>query len=189
MSVVDQNAICRTYDYSSLISDQDDQNVCEIVKGIIDSGNYFTNSPKFQTKENVFARSEPIWLKYRMSFLTSVFLYLGSEVRVSNMNAWSFMTNLDGAEDRDNLWHHHLPDPTKRKISGVYYVHIPDDVADLDHAGTEFAPKGVNSPERFFIRPHRKTWHIYPSQHWHRPGIVQSHKNRFILAVDIEIIS
>ena len=187
MNVVDQNAICKTYNYSSLISDQDDQNICEIVKGIIDSGNYFTNSPKYQTKENLFSRQEPVWLKMRMSFLTSVFLYLGSEVRVSNMNAWSFMTNLNGAEDRENLWHNHLPDLLKRKMSGIYYVHIPDDVTDLDTCGTEFAPNGVNNPERFFVRPHRKTWHIYPSQTWHRPGIVQSKQNRFIVAVDIEI--
>ena len=186
MNVVDQNAICKTYDYSSLISDHDDQNICEIVKGIIDSGNYFTNSPKYQTKENIFTRQEAIWLKMRMTFLTSVFLYLGHEVRVSNMNAWSFMTNLSGAEDRDNLWHNHVTN-NKTKMSGIYYAHIPDDVTDLDTCGTEFAPQGVNNPERFFIRPHRKTWHIYPSRYWHRPGIVQSTQNRFVVAVDVEV--
>ena len=81
-----------------------------------------------------------------------------------------------------------LPDHGKRKMSGIYYAHIPDDVTDLNTCGTEFAPNGVDSPERFFVRPHRKTWHIYPSHHWHRPGIVQSKQNRFIIAVDIEIM-
>jgi len=187
ITVIDQNSLCKKYDYSSLFTEQDDHNICEIVKGIIDSGNYFTNSPKYQTKENIFSRPEPIWLKMRMTFLTSVFLYLSSEVRVSNMNAWSFMTKSDGAEDRDILWHNHLPDPTKRKMSGIYYAHIPDDVTNLDTCGTEFAPNGVNNPERFFVKPANHSWFIYPSQTWHRPGIIQSNKNRFVVAVDIEI--
>lgn len=185
--VVDENNICKKYNYHSLFTDADDENICTIVKSIIDSGNYFKNSPKFQTMENVFARPEPIWLKLRMTFLTSVFLYLGREARVSNMNAWSFMTNLSTSEDRENLWHNHTPFPGQTKMSGIYYAHIPDDVEDLDSAGTEFAPNGVNNPERFFVRPTRKTWLIYPSQHWHRPGIVQSTKNRFVVAADIEI--
>jgi hypothetical protein len=29
-------------------------------------------------------------------------------------------------------------------------------------------------------------WFIYPSNTWHRPGIVQSNRYRFILAVDVE---
>jgi hypothetical protein len=185
--VIDENGYCRKFNYSSLISDDEDKKICEIVKAIIESGNYFKNSPKFQTQENVFSRPEPIWVKLRMTFLTSIFLYLGREVKVSNMNAWSFMTNLNGAEDRDNLWHNHLPDTNKKKLSGIYYAHIPDDVTDLDTCGTEFAPNGPESPERFFVRPTKKTWLIYPSQKWHRPGIVQSNKNRFIVAVDIEV--
>lgn len=187
MNIIDQNLLCRKYDYSSLINDHDDQNVCEIVKGIIDSGNYFTNSPKYQTKENLFGRNETVWLKMKMTFLVSVFLYLGREVRVSNINAWSFMTNLDGSENRDALWHNHLPDTSKTKMSGIYYVHIPTDVEDIQTCGTEFAPNGVNNPERFFVMPAKKSWLIYPSHLWHRPGIVQSKQNRFVVAVDIEI--
>jgi hypothetical protein len=85
--------IVKQYDYSSLITDNDEEDACQIIKGIIDSGNYFTNSPPYQTKENLFARQEAVWLKYRMTFLTSAFLYLGKEHRVANMQAWSFMTN------------------------------------------------------------------------------------------------
>ena len=64
------------YDFSSFITRDDDKKACEVIKGIIDSGNYFTNSPKYQTKENLFARSEDVWLKYRNTFLVACFTYL-----------------------------------------------------------------------------------------------------------------
>ena len=187
--VVDENTVVKKYNFSSLITKQDDLEACGIVKNIIADGNYFTNSPKFQTKENIFARQEAVWLKYRMSFLFSVFMYLGREAKVSNMMAWSFMTNLQGAEDREKLWHHHWhpqDSNTKGMLSGIWYLNIPDDVKDRDYCGTEIAPTGVNNDDKFFVRPNDGHWIIYPGQTWHRPGIVQSSKYRFILAADIE---
>ena len=176
--------IVQSYDYSSLITDADAGQACSIVKGIVDSGNYFTNSPKFQTKENLFARSEAVWLKYRMTFLTSVFLYLGKEHRVANMMAWSFMTNNATQEDRNQYWHHHdkhgMPG-----LSGILYLHIPEDVTDVATCGTELAPEGPEAEGKFYIKPVKHTWNIYPSNIWHRPGATQSDQFRFILAVDI----
>lgn len=189
LSVIEENTLVRKYNFSSLITKQDDYQACNIVKKIIADGNYFTNSPKFQTKENIFGRSETVWLKYRMSFLMSVFMYLGREAKVSNMMAWSFMTNLQGVEDRETLWHHHWhpTDPnTKGMLSGVWYLDIPNDVKDRDYCGTELAPNGANGDDKFFVRPNDGHWIIYPSSTWHRPGIVQSNKYRFILAADIE---
>ena len=187
-TVIDQNEVFRKFDFSSVITKANNQEVCEIIKGIIADGNYFTNSPKYQTKENIFARPEPIWLKYRMSFLFSVFMYLGHEVKVSEMMAWSFMTNLEGAEDREKLWHHHWhpKNPDNKMLSGILYLHIPKDVKDRDYAGTEMAPNGPEGDGKFFVKPSDYTWLIYPSSSWHRPGIVQSSDYRFILAVDIE---
>jgi hypothetical protein len=186
--VISQNQLVKAYDFSSLITVQDDAQACEIVKQVVAQGNYFTNSPKFQTKENIFARSESVWLKYRMSFMFSVFMYLGREVKVSEMMAWSFMTNLQGAENRDNLWHHHWhpKNPNSKMLSGIYYLKIPDDVRDRDYCGTEIAPNGVEEDGKFFVKPETGNWIIYPSNTWHRPGIVQSNQFRFILAADIE---
>jgi hypothetical protein len=188
MKVIDQNDVFRKFDFSSIINEEDNKLACDIVKSIIGSGNYFTNSPKYQTKENIFSRPEPIWLKYRMSFLFSVFMYLGKEVKVSNMMAWSFMTNLEGAENRDKLWHHHWhpTHPSARMLSGIFYLHIPNDVKDRDYCGTEMAPNGVEGDGKFFVRPSDFNWLIYPSDQYHRPGIVQSNRYRFILASDIE---
>jgi hypothetical protein len=186
--VIDYNSTFQKFDFSSIIKKEDNQQACDIVKDIISSGNYFTNSPKYQTKENIFSRKEPIWLKYRMSFLFSVFMYLGREVKVSNMMAWSFMTNLEGSENRDNLWHNHWhpQNLNSKMMSGVFYLHIPDDVKDRDYCGTEMAPNGVANDGKFFVRPTDFNWLIYPSDQIHRPGIVQSNQYRFILAADVE---
>ena len=190
LKVIDQDAVFRKFDFSSIITEQDNREACKIIKQIIAEGNYFPNSPKFQTKENIFARKESVWLKYRMSFLMSVFMYLGREVKVSNMMAWSFMTNLEGTENRDNLWHNHWhpQNPNAKMMSGVFYLHIPNDVKDRDYCGTEMAPNGVDNDGKFFIRPTDGNWLIYPSDQWHRPGIVQSNNYRFILAVDVEYV-
>jgi len=183
--IIDQNDLCRKYDYSSLITAADNDTAISTIKSIIDSGNYFKNSPPFQTQENLFQRTEGIWLKYRMTFLTSVFLYLGREHRVSNMMAWSFMTNLSTVEDRDKYWHHHNKH-SGQSLSGIMYLSIPDDVEDFDTCGTEIAPNGPESDGKFYVKPSYYTWLIYPSNTWHRPGIVQSNKYRFILAADID---
>jgi hypothetical protein len=186
--VIDQNEVFRKFDFSSVITEADNQEAIGIIKSIIADGNYFTNSPKFQTKENIFARTEPIWVKYRMSFLFSVFMYLGREVKVSEMKAWSFMTNLESAEDREKLWHHHWHPKNSNSdmLSGILYLHIPEDVKDRDYTGTEMAPNGPTGDDKFFVRPADFTWVIYPSKEWHRPGIVQSNNYRFVLAADLE---
>jgi hypothetical protein len=191
MQVIDQNDTFRKFDFSSVISRQDNNTAIGIIKEIIAAGDYFTNSPKYQTRENIFARPEDVWLKYRMSFLFSVFMYLGREVKVSNMMAWSFMTNLESAEDREKLWHHHWhpSTPDAKMLSGVFYLHIPDDVKDRDYCGTEMAPTGPTNEDKFFVRPTDFSWLIYPSNQWHRPGIVQSNNYRFVLAADVEYTS
>jgi hypothetical protein len=188
LPVIEENILVRKFNFSSIITKQDDSEACNVIKQIIADGNYFTNSPKYQTKENLFARTEPIWVKYRMSFLFSVFMYLGQEAKVSNMMAWSYMTNLEGAEDREKLWHHHWhpKNPDSKMLSGIFYLHIPEDVKDRDYCGTEIAPHGPEKDDKFFVRPNDGHWIIYPSSTWHRPGIVQSNQYRFILAVDVE---
>jgi hypothetical protein len=122
-----------------------------------------------------------------MSFLMSVFMYLGHEVKVSNMMAWSFMTNTDTQENRDSYWHHH-DKHGGNSISGIYYLHIPTDVEDRDTCGTEMAPNGPEGDGKFFVRPTEYSWLIYPSNQWHRPGIAQSKDYRFILAADIQYV-
>lgn len=173
--------LVKSYDYSSLITDADAEEACAVIKSIIDSGNYFTNSPPYQTKENIFARPEAVWLKYRMTFLTSMFLYLGKEHRVANMMAWSFMTNNVSQPNRDTLWHHHDKHGMKG-ISGILYLNVPDPNPE---SGTEMAPEGPEGAGKFYVGPNKHTWNIYPSETWHRPGVITTDAYRFVLAVDI----
>ena len=189
-TIVDSDQVFQKFNFESTISQEDNQSACDIIKSIIDSGNYYTNSPRYQTKENIFVRPESVWLKYRMSFLFSVFLYLGREVKVFNMQAWSFMTNLEGVEDRKNLWHHHWhpKQPDSKMLSGIWYLKIPDDVINRDLCGTEMAPNGPQNSEKIYVKPTDFHWLVYPSDQWHRPGIVQSNQYRFILAADVEYL-
>jgi hypothetical protein len=190
MQVIDQNPTFRKFDFSSLITKEDDRHTCGIIQQIISDGNYFTNSPKFQTKENLFGRKEDVWLKYRMSFLFSAFMYLGREIKVGNMMAWSYMTNLKTHEDRNKLWHNHWhpTNPDAKMLSGIWYLHIPENVKDRDYCGTEMAPNGPEKEGKFFVKPTDGHWLMYPSDQWHRPGIPQSDEYRFIIAADVEYL-
>jgi hypothetical protein len=189
MKVIENNEYIDQYNFSSVVSEQDIQQVIFTAKEIIDSGNYFTNSPPFQTKENLFARHEPVFLKMRQSFIFSCFMFLGREVRIKNITSWVYMTNNQNLEDRDTFWHnHHISDNdgTTDTISGIWYLHIPT-TTNPDITGTEFAMDG--SPEfqdTFFLKPNRLTWNVYPSKLWHRPGITDSIDYRFIFAADME---
>jgi len=189
MKIVENNEYIDQYNFSSLIKEADMIDLQGVAKGIIDSGNYFTNSPKYQTKENLFARPEPVFLKMRQSFIYSCFMFLGKEVRIKNIMSWVFMTSAKDAEDRDNMWHnHHVSDNngTTDTVSGVWYVHIPP-TSNPNITGTEFSMDGSpNFNDTFFLKPNSLTWNVYPSKLWHRPGITDSDEYRFVFAADME---
>jgi len=189
MNIIDSNEYIDKYDFSSLITHTDMTELKGVAKDIIDSGQYFKNSPKFQTMENLFARPEPVFLKMRQSFIYSCFMFLGREVRIKNIMSWVFMTSAAWPEDRDKLWHnHHVSDNngTTDTVSGIFYVHIPKDVTDYRIAGTEFALNYPNFEQTTFVTPKELTWIVYPSKLWHRPGITDSNEYRFVFAADME---
>ena len=126
--IVITNEYIDQYDFSSLITNEDNEQIKAISKKIIDSGEYFTNSPKFQTKQNLFSRPEAVWLKMRQSFVYSCFMFLKREIRIKNIMSWVFMTSNKDVEDRDKLWHHHHINDnngTTGTLSGIWYVYIP----------------------------------------------------------------
>jgi len=184
-TIVEENDVFRKYNFSSTISLQDESLAKQDIQNIIESGNYFKNSPKLLTAYNVFARTEQHWLKLRMSFIFSCFMYLGKEVQIKNMQAWSFMTNNDIVEDRDDLWHTHHLTKENNSLSAIYYLHIPNDAVYM-LSGTEFAPNGVKEQERLVVAPASQSWLVYPSDQWHRPMPPQSKEYRFIIAADME---
>ena len=188
MNILDSNEYIERYDFSSLINVNDNKELVSIAEQIIASGNYFTNSPKYQTKENLFFRQDPVMLKMRQSFIYSCFMFLGREVKIKNLMSWVFMTNSETTDDREQLWHnHHVSDNdgTTDTVSGIWYVHIPQ-ASNPELTGTEFS---MNWPERdadFYLKPKDLTWIVYPSKLWHRPGITDSKEYRFVFAADME---
>lgn len=174
------------YDFSSVITEKDKLQAMSMIKEIIDAGRYFENGPKFQTKENLFGRHDECWLKLRMSFIFSCFMYLKTEVQIKHISAWSFMTSNAIVEDREDLWHEHHLTKQNKSVSGIFYLNIPDDVENFDLAGTEFAPNGLQNPERVFLKPEPYCWFIYPSNVYHRPCPPTSSQFRYIVAADLE---
>ena len=60
-------------------------------------------------------------------------------------------------EDRDKLWHHHNHNTATETVSGVYYLHLPDDVTSYETAGTELAPNGVEGEGKFITPMENRT--------------------------------
>lgn len=173
-----------SFDFSSVINADDQNSAMLDIRQVISQGKYFTNSPKYQTNINIFNHSGDHWLKFRMSFMMSCFMYLKQEVKISQIQSWSFMTSNDTVEDRDTLWHTHQYG-SERALSGIYYLHMPSDVQDPSTCGTEFAVNGLDNPERWISPVRPFSWIIYPGKTWHRPCAPQSSQHRFIIAADM----
>ena len=174
------------YDWTSLINADSKQRMMGNIDQVIAEGRYFKNSPPYQTDINIFGLPTTDWVNLKMSFIWSCFAYMKQERQIKAVKSWSYKTNLDTEEDRNNYWHTHTrPDATV--LSGVYYLHMPPRI-NLDIAGTEFAPNGVQDPASYFFAPAKVGhWIIFPGRSWHRPGIIQSNEWRYIVAADMEI--
>tara|TARA_B100000959_G_C14830807_1_gene561813 strand:+ start:380 stop:934 length:555 start_codon:yes stop_codon:yes gene_type:complete len=178
----------KVFDFTSLITETDRKKMCKDVKASVNEGKYYTNCPRYQTNFDVFTLPGIHWLKLRMSFYSACFFYLEKEAQISKVQSWSYMTSLEYPEDRKILWHNHDHKREQKLLSGIYYVYIPEDVEDFKKAGTEFAPNGVGKKKRTWIEPCIGKWVIYDSYYWHRPGVLQSYDNRFIVAADMEYV-
>jgi hypothetical protein len=174
------------YDWNTLINDKARQSMITDIRSLIDNGQYWQNSPSYQTDVNVFGLPGEYWCNMKMSFIWSVFAYLKRDVQIKSVKSWSYMTSLKyTVEDRDTLWHTHTR-PNSKTVSGVYYLDLPEGVDELT-SGTEFSPNGPEKEEgRFFVPAKQGYWAIWPGTTWHRPGILQSEQDRFIIAADLE---
>ena len=173
------------YDWNNLIGAQHREKYISDIRQLITNGQYWTNSPRYQTNVNVFGLPGEEWTNLKMSFIWSVFAFLKKDVPIKTVKSWSYMTSLKYTqEDRDTYWHQHLRDES-RVVSGVYYLQIPQGVDALT-AGTEFAPQGPEASGHFFAPAQLGQWIIWPGSAWHRPGILQSQEDRIIVAADLE---
>jgi hypothetical protein len=70
----------------------------------------------------------------------------------------------------------------------VYYMHLPiaGEVVGPQTAGTELAPNGPEGDGKYFTPWREGHWMIYPGKIWHRPGILHTEEDRYIVAADME---
>ena len=176
------------YDWNNLINRGSRMAMCNDVNTLISQGDVWTNSPKYQTNVNMFGLANENWTNLKMSFIFSCFAFMKREVKIKNIQSWSYRTSLKDAEDRDTLWHHHDHNPDTTTVSGVYYMHLPiaGEVVGPQTAGTELAPNGPEGDGKYFTPWREGHWMIYPGKIWHRPGILHTDEDRYIVAADME---
>lgn len=173
------------YDWTSLIDASARKQMTVDIDKLIDNGQYWKNSPPYQTDVNIFGMQGPHWNNLKMSFIWSAFAYMRNERQIKSVKSWGYKTNVDTQENRDAYWHQHMR-PECVTLSGVYYVDIPAGV-DMLTSGTEFAPNGVGGGSEFFAEAKIGNWVIFPGKAWHRPGILEKKQWRYIVAADMEI--
>lgn len=173
------------YNWSNLISEQSRQCMVRDIENTIHAGKFWHNSPPYQTNVNVFGLNTPEWNNLKMSFIWSCFAFMGREAQIKSIKSWGYQTNLATQENRDMYWHQHIRE-NNLVVSGVYYLQLPPD-APKDTSGTEFAPAGVESAGHYYGPANQGAWVIFPGKTWHRPGILTSEENRYIVAADMEI--
>lgn len=174
------------YDWTSLIDADARKRMTGDINTVIANGDYWTNSPPYQTNINIFGLPTTDWVNLKMSFIWSCFAYMKQERQIKAVKSWGYKTNLQTEENRENYWHTHTR-PNATVLSGVYYVDMPSNI-NFNIAGTEFAPNGVEDEMSYFFAPAKLGhWIIFPGKSWHRPGILQSDEWRYIVAADMEI--
>ena len=172
------------YDWTSLINADSRQCMVNDIDREIADGNYWKNSPPYQTNINIFGLPNENWNNLKMSFIWSAFAYMQQDRQIKTIKSWGYKTNVDTQEDRDNYWHQHVRD-NNIVLSGVYYVKIPED-ANLETSGTELAHTTPESDTEY-VPAKEGHWLIFPGKTWHRPGILESNNWRYIVAADMEI--
>jgi N6-adenosine-specific RNA methylase IME4 len=172
------------YDWTSLINVDARQRMVTNIDTVIASGDYWKNSPPYQTNINIFGLPTEDWINLKMSFIWSCFAYMRQEKQIKSVKSWGYKTNVDTQEDRNNYWHQHLRDGSI-VLSGVYYVKLPEG-CNLETSGTELAhttPEGTTE----YVPAREGHWLIFPGKTWHRPGILETNNWRYIVAADMEI--
>jgi hypothetical protein len=174
------------YNWNNLITDTSKQSMVTDIDTVIDQGNYWKNSPPYQTTINIFGLPKEDWVNLKMSFIWSCFAYMKQERQIKTIKSWAYKTNIDTQENRDRYWHQHIREGSL-SLSGVFYLHIPDG-ADLATSGTEFSHTvPEDKSQHFFASAKPGHWIIWPGKAWHRPGILQSKDWRYIVAADMEM--
>lgn len=162
------------YNYSDIITKKDQRIAIDFVDNLIKNECWYKSHPPFQTFADLYKYKE--FKIFYSTFLNSCLKYLNIN-NVSNYKVlmWVFRDNRfnNKQKNQEELWHEHSRG-NMNKISGVYYLR------NLRNEGTEFKNYKISKPEPY-------TWYIYPSHLLHKPPIIKSIRNRYVISADLEL--
>lgn len=171
------------YNFNNLIDNTSRSRMIKDIDTVIAAGDYWKNSPPYQTSINIFGLPTEDWVNLKISFIWSCFAYMKQERKIKTIKSWAYKTNLATTENRDMYWHQHLREGSL-VLSGVYYLQLTADTMPM--GGTELAYDKPDGPTEFC--PGKVGhWIIFPGKTWHRPGIIEGTDWRYIVAADMEI--
>jgi hypothetical protein len=171
----------KKYDFKNLISLEENINCIKVIDELFENDNWCKTVPYYQTFANLFTYKE--FYKLKHSFILSCFSYLNEEVKYFfPIKSWCHRSyySYQIKQDRDTHWHSH-GEKNEKRLSGLFYLHVPKDVPDYESSGTEFKEFPNIIPEDF-------CWFIFPSHLVHRHGKIQSDSKRYVLACDFDYI-
>jgi len=160
----------KNYNYSHIISKNDNKRAINLVDNLIKSGDWCPNAPKFQTWPDLYEYEE--FKIFTDTFINSCFQYLNFKSNYK-LDMWVYRDNRfdNKKKNPSNRWHEHSKGKMN-KISGLYYL------KNLRNEGTQF--------KDFNVIPEQYTWYIYPSFLLHKPPAIKSFRNRYTIAADFE---
>ena len=160
----------KTYNYSHIITEEDQKKAIKLTDSLIKSGNWCKNVPTYQTWPNLYQYDE--FKIFAETFVTSCVQYLNFTPNFK-IYIWVYRDNRfnNMKKNQSEHWHEHSKG-NLNKISGIYYL------KNLRGEGTQF--------KHFNITPKSYTWHIYPSYLLHKPPVIKSFRNRYTIAADFE---
>ena len=87
--------LVKKYNFSSLITEEDNQLYKEEIDTLISNGDYWIQKgkPLYQTKGNLFESSSLHWLKLAYTFSTACKLYVEKDIPLCDYRSWGLRIN------------------------------------------------------------------------------------------------
>jgi hypothetical protein len=188
VTVLNQEHNIKLYDWSDVITEQHNKEICKTAQAMFDNGEYREEYPMYTTSGDPFEdKPDEIWKTMKHTFHASCADYIGRPFKVQSTQSRVTSMMYDPEIDYTEMWHDHsLEEDTGLAITGVWFLSAPEELIETGRAGTEFAYNWPDISETSFVGPYKLSWVIFPNYLWHAPGQLHATVPRFVLSADIE---
>jgi hypothetical protein len=190
VKVLNQTHNIKLYDWSHTIDQSHNNEIVRVTDGLISSGDVAKlGNPLYTTNGDPFEdRSEEIWKIMKETFHDSCADYIGQPYSILSTQSRVVSLAQDPDVDSSEFWHNHAEDDqrTTPGVTGVWYVHIPEELRKTGKSGTEFAFNWPDRTDTVFIGPYNLSWILFPNNLWHSPGNLHPTLSRYALSADLE---